>query len=139
MAIAQIFTASNSKISLSFRDTKFTMLGFESFSYTDNLVNEMSYDPTRNTNGASNLQGGIEADTLSITCTVEDSALINLINELFATRELGTIIITHKEDPNRILSMSAIVAQRAIQVNADDSNRSKLVFNFKGKTLTNSY
>ncbi|MDR0484685.1 MAG: hypothetical protein LBH40_05360, partial [Alphaproteobacteria bacterium] len=115
MTIAQIFTASNSKISLSFRDTKFTMLGFESFSYTDNLTNEVSYDPQRQTDGLSSLQGGIEADTLSITCTVEDSSLINLINELFNTRELGTIIITHKDDANRFLSMEVRVSQRVIQ------------------------
>ncbi|MDR2008803.1 MAG: hypothetical protein LBQ34_07545 [Alphaproteobacteria bacterium] len=136
---AQIFTSTNSKITLFFRDTKFTMLGYESASFTDNLLNEISYDPTRQTSGMVNLKGGVEADQLSITTTIEDSGLINLINELFNTREVGLVMITHKEDVNRILTFEARVKQRTSQSSIDDSTRSKLIFNFSGKLVKNTF
>ncbi len=137
--VAQIFTSSNSKISLNFRNTKFTMLGYENATYTDNLRNEIIYDPTRQTNGMSTMQGGSEADTLSVVSTIEDAGLINVLNEIFATREIGNIMISHKEDVNRIFVMEARVLQRTIQSAIDDSSRSKLTFNFAGKITKNTF
>ncbi len=134
-----IYTNTNSDLSCTWNGKTFTLLGFESITFTDSRTTVAIFNSNRNGGAIYDKTGGDTADEMSLTINIANDSDLIAIKAWAKSLVEGNVMLTHKQNKNLKKVFTGIPKSESVQNSIDATSSGKIEVTFTGAITRDDY